>query len=92
MPKHAPLSASSSSNGSTVHHQQSYVPISETRQVLITAMTSLLGKTKFNELLGDLIEKPQGNQHLCLNRTSDRQLTRQLMISKIIKRKILCQI
>ncbi len=26
----------------------------------ITAMTSLLGKKKFNELLGGLIEKPQG--------------------------------
>lgn len=30
----------------------------------ITAMTSLLGKTKFNELLGDLIEKPQGKPTL----------------------------
>lgn len=30
----------------------------------ITAMTSLLGKTKFNELLGGLIEKPQGKPTL----------------------------
>jgi hypothetical protein len=30
----------------------------------ITAMTSLLGKTKFNELLGGLIEKPQGKATL----------------------------
>lgn len=30
----------------------------------ITAMTSLLGKTKFNELLGDLVEKPQGKPTL----------------------------
>lgn len=30
----------------------------------ITAMTSLLGKTKFNEILGDLIEKPQGKPTL----------------------------
>ena len=30
----------------------------------VTAMTSLLGKTKFNELLGDLIEKPQGKPTL----------------------------
>jgi hypothetical protein len=30
----------------------------------ITAMTSLLGKSKFNELLGGLIEKPQGKPTL----------------------------
>ena len=30
----------------------------------ITAMTSLLGKTKFAELLGGLIEKPQGKPTL----------------------------
>ena len=30
----------------------------------VTAMTSLLGKTKFNELLGGLIEKPQGKPTL----------------------------
>lgn len=30
----------------------------------ITAMTSLLGKTKFSELLGELIEKPQGKPTL----------------------------
>ena len=30
----------------------------------ITAMTSLLGKKKFNELLGGLIEKPQGKPTL----------------------------
>lgn len=30
----------------------------------ITAKTSLLGKTKFNELLGGLIEKPQGKPTL----------------------------
>lgn len=30
----------------------------------ITAMTSLLGKAKFNELLGGLIEKPQGKPTL----------------------------
>ena len=30
----------------------------------ITAMTSLLGKTKFAELLGELIEKPQGKPTL----------------------------
>ncbi len=30
----------------------------------ITAMTSLLGKTKFNELLGGLMEKPQGKPTL----------------------------
>ena len=30
----------------------------------ITAMTKMLGKTKFNELLGDFIEKPQGKPTL----------------------------
>lgn len=30
----------------------------------ITAMTSLLGKSKFNEILGDLVEKPQGKPTL----------------------------
>ena len=30
----------------------------------ITAMTKLLGKTKFEELLGGLIEKPQGKPTL----------------------------
>lgn len=30
----------------------------------ITAMTSLLGKSRFNELLGDLIERPQGKPTL----------------------------
>ncbi|MGF0063632.1 DUF2800 domain-containing protein, partial [Lachnospiraceae bacterium SGI.085] len=30
----------------------------------VTAMTSLLGKKKFNELLGGLIEKPQGKPTL----------------------------
>ena len=30
----------------------------------ITAMTSLLGKTKFNELLGNLVYKPQGKPTL----------------------------
>lgn len=30
----------------------------------ITAMTALLGKKKFNELLGGLIEKPQGKPTL----------------------------
>lgn len=35
------------------------------RKVLgITAMTKLLGKTKFEELLGGLIEKPQGKPTL----------------------------
>lgn len=33
----------------------------------ITAMTSLLGKTKFNNLLGGLIEKPQGKPTLVPN-------------------------
>ena len=33
----------------------------------ITAMTSLLGKTKFNNLLGGLIEKPQGKPTLAPN-------------------------
>ena len=33
----------------------------------ITAMTSLLGKAKFNELLGSLIEKPQGKPTLVPN-------------------------
>ncbi len=33
----------------------------------ITAMTSLLGKAKFNELLGGLIEKPQGKPTLVPN-------------------------
>ena len=30
----------------------------------ITAMQKMLGKTKFNELLGDFIEKPQGKPTL----------------------------
>ena len=30
----------------------------------ITAMTKMLGKTKFNELLGDFIVKPQGKPTL----------------------------
>lgn len=38
----------------------------------ITAMTSLLGKTKFNELLGGLIEKPQGKPTL-VSETDKRQ-------------------
>nr|DAM52704.1 MAG TPA: PD-(D/E)XK nuclease superfamily protein [Caudoviricetes sp.] len=36
----------------------------EKKLIGITAMTSLLGKTKFNELLGDLVEKPQGKPTL----------------------------
>ena len=32
----------------------------------ITAMTNLLGRTKFNEVLGDLIYKPQGKPTLVL--------------------------
>lgn len=36
----------------------------EKKLLSITTMTSLLGKTKFNELLGDLVEKPQGKPTL----------------------------
>lgn len=36
----------------------------EKKLLSITAMTSLLGKQRFNELLGDLIEKPQGKPTL----------------------------
>ena len=36
----------------------------EQRLLGITAMTSLLGKTKFNELLGNLVYKPQGKPTL----------------------------
>lgn len=33
----------------------------------ITAMTALLGKKKFNELLGGLVEKPQGKANFSSN-------------------------
>lgn len=55
----------------------------------ITAMTSLLGKTKFNELLGDLVEKPQGNLHSCQRPISDRHSNQQKMISKNKENKIM---
>ena len=41
-----------------------YDPYEKKKLLGITAMTSLLGKTKFNELLGGLIEKPQGKPTL----------------------------
>lgn len=53
--------------------QAGYTDIYETKLIGLAAMEKLLGKAKFNKVLGGLIEKPCANRLLFPKRTNGRK-------------------